>query len=154
MADIRLVWNPVLQCADWQVANGRLSAGADLETAILLALFTDRLAAPDFVPPDGTGNRRGWWGDSLSGKPIGSRLWQLERRKITNRGALEAEAKGMCDEALAPLVAQGIATSITVTATAKTAGPGSSGNLLVLELLVVQPSSAPASLSYTLQLRG
>ena len=74
-------------------ADGTLDDTQALATAVVVALGTDRLADPgDLLPdPDDT-DRRGWWGDFDSeevwdGWPIGSRLWTLQRDKITGSGA-------------------------------------------------------------------
>lgn len=58
-----------------------LTTGNDLETAIIISLFSDRMAQPDDVIPDGTNDPRGWWADDEV--PIGSRLWLLRRSKQT-----------------------------------------------------------------------
>lgn len=79
---------------DWLLTpQGALDATRDLETAVIMALGTDRLAAaPDELPTPGDTDRRGYWGD-LDAKPIwgegplGSRLWLLSRAKIVGSGA-------------------------------------------------------------------
>jgi phage gp46-like protein len=48
-----------------------------------VSLFTDRMAAPDDVIPDGSNDPRGWWGDEGETTLIGSRLWLLQRAKQT-----------------------------------------------------------------------
>lgn len=145
MADLRLVWDPISQRADWTIVDGRLAAGGDLESVVLLLLFTDRKAQPDYVPTDGTNNLRGWWADTFQALPIGSRLWQLERRKITNRGALAAEADGMVIEALAPLMSWGLATAVTCDAQCPPASSTTSGTLLVLNIGVTEAAGKPAT---------
>jgi phage gp46-like protein len=60
-----------------------LVAGRDLQTAVLISLFTDRLAGPDDVIPDGSGDPRGWWGDLGQPYPIGSKIWLRLRAKQT-----------------------------------------------------------------------
>ena len=159
MANIRLVWNQTLGRADWTIVGGRLAAGSDLESMVLLLLFTDRRAAPDYVPDDGSNDLRGWWGDSFkpgsdSLRPIGSRLWQLERRKITNRGALAAEADVMVIEALQPMVSNGYARSILSASEVPAASPGSSGNLLVIRPTIVLPTGKQSAFRYAYMLAG
>ena len=68
---------------DWLHDNASLASGDDLETAILISLFSDREASSDDVIPDGTGDPRGWVGDVDQDYKIGSRLWLLERAKQT-----------------------------------------------------------------------
>nr|WP_306806019.1 phage GP46 family protein [Caballeronia sp. BR00000012568055] len=63
---------------DWVLLGPTLQSGDDLQTAVLISLFTDRLALASDPTPDG--DRRGWWGDDPK-YPIGSRLWLLDRVK-------------------------------------------------------------------------
>lgn len=79
MPDITLQWNTATNSADWVQSGAVLQTGNDLQSAIVISLFTDRLANPDDVIPDGSNDPRGWWadGDVL----IGSRLWLLKRAK-------------------------------------------------------------------------
>ena len=42
--DIKTVWDVNALLGDWQTGNGGLLEGDDLQTAILLSLFTDRIA--------------------------------------------------------------------------------------------------------------
>ena len=152
MADLRLVWNQTFGQCDWTVVDGDLAAGGDLESILLLLLFTDRVAQPDYVPTDGANDRRGWWADTFQGLPIGSRLWQLERRKITNRAALANEANGMVLEATAPMITGGLVTNVTCNAFCPPAGVNSSGNVLILPIVLTQPSGQqiPYQYGYTL----
>lgn len=83
MTDIAISWDAAHARGDWTVTGPDLTTGNDLETAILVSLFTDRMAAPDDVIPDGSGDPRGWWGDQGETHQIGSRLWLLERAKQT-----------------------------------------------------------------------
>lgn len=148
MADLRLVWDPVNGRADWTLVDGRLAAGSDLESIVLLLLFTDRKAQPDYVPTDRTNNLRGWWADTFQQIPIGSRLWQLERRKIVNRGALAAEANEMVLEALGPMVTWGIASAVTCNAECPPASSTTSGTLLVLNIAVTEVGGPTQQLRY------
>lgn len=81
MPDITTLWSPALGHGDWSLLGQQLVAGNDLETAILISVFTDRTAAADDAIPDGTGDPRGWWADAGEDVPIGSRLWLMERSK-------------------------------------------------------------------------
>ena len=83
MADITTTWSPYNLRGDWTVSNGSLASGNDLETAVIISLFTDRRAAPSDVIPDGTGDPRGWWADVDTNGNLdewGSRLWLIDRR--------------------------------------------------------------------------
>lgn len=115
MTDIALAWNPADGVAEWQVANGLLVGGSDLETAVIVSLFSDGRLPADQSPPDGSTDRRGWWADTYREMPLGSLLWTLERRAISNRTALLAEAKSICTDALGWLVSDGVAASVQVT---------------------------------------
>src|SRR5690242_20637804 len=115
MADIDLTWDNTSGTADWSFAVGDLATGSDIETAVLVSLFTDRTASADFQPSDGTTDRRGWWGDMFApARPVGSRLWQLERAKKVGNASILQQARGYCNEALAWLVEDGIAASVDV----------------------------------------
>lgn len=89
MSDIAAFWNVDEMFADWQVGSGALIAGGELQTAILISLFTDRLARTD---DRYEGNdRHGWWGDAGETRQLGSRLWLLRREKLTPEVAMRAE---------------------------------------------------------------
>ncbi|QOT75049.1 phage GP46 family protein [Cupriavidus basilensis] len=81
MSDTTTVWNVSRSRGDWVLDGAMLRTGSDLSTAILISVFTDRVANPDDVIPDGSNDPRGWWGDLGEVVPIGSRLWLLERAK-------------------------------------------------------------------------
>lgn len=72
----------------WLTVNGqRVSASAQLDTltrAVVISLFTWRRAEPD----DNADVPMGWWGDSfpaVQNDRYGSRLWLLQRSKLTNQ---------------------------------------------------------------------
>nr|WP_168393462.1 phage GP46 family protein [Erwinia amylovora] len=88
MNDINSSWNVTGMNADWAIAPGMLRSGDELQTAVLISLFTDRLARAD---DSYEGDRRGWWGDSGSTDPMGSRLWLLDREVLSRDVALRAE---------------------------------------------------------------
>jgi phage gp46-like protein len=97
-----------------------------LATAVVIALGTDRRANPDDPLPDiYSDDRRGWWADTDADKiwggwPIGSRLWLLNRAKITGIGASAgstlARVNTYCYEAMQPFIANGMASRIDVNA--------------------------------------
>lgn len=91
-----------------------LQAGAGLERAVMLSLFTWRRAeAHEVAPGDG---RRGWCGDSLSavaGDKFGSKLWLLARQNVTSD--VQSRARAYAQEALAWLKEDGVCASIEVT---------------------------------------
>ena len=62
MSDFSSFWNVDEMIGDWQEGAGMLSTDYDLQTVILISLFTDRLAR--FDDNYGDSDRRGWWGDT------------------------------------------------------------------------------------------
>lgn len=111
MPDISTLWHTTY--GDWSLAGADLESGDDIVTAVLISLFTDRLAGPDDVLTDGTNDRRGWWADS-SNNAIGSRLWLLTRAKHTTATLGLAEA--YIAEALQWLLDDGVASKIDIRA--------------------------------------
>ena len=100
MPDIRLEWSAGEIRADLTLdqATGLYDTGHDLVTALVVSLFSDRLADPDDVIPDGGRDRRGWWGDAdavaiwgAGADMIGSRLWLLSREKRVPATLVRAE---------------------------------------------------------------
>ncbi|EGJ49057.1 phage GP46 family protein [Desulfocurvibacter africanus] len=94
-----------------------LAADGSLRTAVILSLLCDRRAEEDDEIPDGTTFRRGWWADAYSeteGDRWGSRLWLLRRSKQLPETL--RKAREYAEEALAWLVEDGVATSVSVTA--------------------------------------
>lgn len=83
MTDTTTIWDTANSRGDWSMTGALLTTGNDIETALLISLFTDRQAEPEDVIPDGTNDPRGWWGDEFSTVKIGSRLWLLNRSKQT-----------------------------------------------------------------------
>ncbi|MEZ2293102.1 phage GP46 family protein [Variovorax sp. RCC_210] len=86
-----------------------------LTRAVIISLFTwARARADDQLPGD---ERMGWWGDTYpaaAGDRTGSRLWLLSRSTITATTA--QRAREYAQEALAWLVADGVATEVIVQA--------------------------------------
>lgn len=112
MPDIQTFWQPLAGRGDWAMAGPDLAAGADLESAVLISLFTDRRADPDDVIPDGTNDPRGWWGDAGQDYAIGSKLWLLDRSKQSEPVRLRAQ--NYIEDALRWLLDDGVAASVEV----------------------------------------
>lgn len=111
MTDIALVWQD--DGADIALDGSDLLADDGLETSIVISLGTDGLALPEDELPDGSDDRRGWWGDAYADVPgdrIGSRRWLLESAKAPEGLAQQVQAYD--EECLAHLVEDGLAESV------------------------------------------
>jgi phage gp46-like protein len=116
MADIRTIWTDL--GGDWRLAGPSLDDDEGLETAVILSLFTDRLADAGDAEVASTA-RRGWWADAfaeVASDRIGSRLWLLAREKRTP--AVLSRAELYAREALQWLVDDGVARGVSVVAEA------------------------------------
>jgi phage gp46-like protein len=143
MPDIAIAWDPQKFRGEWVLSGGDLAVGSDLEAAVMISLFSDRVASPDFIPPDGTGNRRGWWADSYEPSPLGSRLWQLARAVKSDRTTILNQARDYCREALQWLVDDGVIAQVAVITSWITA------TTLGIQVTVTPPSGNP--LNYRFQ---
>jgi len=91
-----------------------LATDNTLRTAVLISLFTDKRARVDDDIPDGSRNRRGYWGDSFAdveGDEIGSHLWLLLRSKQTSETLNRAQEYAV--KALQWLIDDGVAVSVS-----------------------------------------
>ena len=113
MSDTTTVWNASLSHGDWVQAGTSLQTGGDVVTAMLISVFTDRVANLDDSIPDGTTDPRGWWADE-SKYPIGSRLWLLSREKQLDR--VPQLAQDYCREALQWMLDDGVVASFDISA--------------------------------------
>jgi phage gp46-like protein len=105
---------------------GQLDETASLTSAVLIALCSDSLAAPDDQLPDpNSDDRRGWWADENAnaiwgGWDLGSRLWLLKRSSITDSGARQGatitRVQQYISNAMQPFVDAKICSQFTVTA--------------------------------------
>ncbi|SAL25785.1 tail protein [Caballeronia turbans] len=140
MSDISIVWDAANSRGDWQQLGPDLLTGNDLQTAVLLSLFTDRAANADDVIPDGTDDARGWWGDLDEDSPIGSRLWLLDRSKQTQE--VLNNARDYIVEALQWLVDDGVVASMDVQT------EWTRDTLLGAQITLYQPAGPSVSLTY------
>lgn len=106
MSDFATVWNQVTSGCDWVMQGTQPAIGGDLGTAILISIFSDRLAEPDDKIPDLTSDARGWWGDLEEDYRVGSRMWLLSRSKQTPD--VPIRAKVYLAEALQWLIDDGV----------------------------------------------
>lgn len=114
-----------------------LVSGRDIETAVLISIFTDAQADPADVIPDGTADPRGWWADPT----MGSKLWLLQRAKRTD-GTLQL-AIAYLKQALAWLTSDGVAAEVDVTAA------WAPGGLLAGQVSVTEPSGAQSKMPFS-----
>lgn len=145
MSDITTTWNPALSFGDWLMNGPQLMSGNDLETAVLISLFTDRVANQGDIIPDGTNDRRGWWGDNqINGAtmPIGSRLWLLSRSKSPTQQVLN-QAVTYAREALQWMITDGVAAAVLVDA------EWNANDFLAMKVTVKRNDGSIQTINYT-----
>lgn len=111
--DVALLFSPGTIEADIALDGVDLLTDHDLESAIIISLFTNRRASNDDVVENG--DRQGWWGDTyaeIQGDQIGSRLYLLFREKQTQQ--VLNRAFQYVTEAVQWLITDKVAESITV----------------------------------------
>jgi len=108
--DARLAFGP--DGADLVLEQGDLARDEGLVTAVIISLLSDGLAPAETDTPLLDQDLRGYWAEA-NGDPYGSLLWTLGRAKATQ--ATLARARELAEEALAWLVRQGIASSVSAT---------------------------------------
>jgi phage gp46-like protein len=125
VADVRTVWNPETAPlrGDWLIDPPGLGVDRDLQTAVILSLFTDAVAREDDVLPDLSEDRRGWWGTWQAPEQLelGSRLWLLSRAPATEETRRAAEEYAA--EALAWLLDDEVAVELDVGASWRERAP-------------------------------
>lgn len=121
--DMMLSYNGTLLSGDMAVCDVDIATDEGLQTAVVISLFTDRLAEDDDELPAGAADRRGWWGDLLTEVEedrIGSRLWLLSREKELPEILVRAEEYAA--EALRWLLDDKIAQRVDVSASSPKRG--------------------------------
>jgi phage gp46-like protein len=116
MSDIAVTYDSEKMTFSWSVTKPGLTEDEGLETAVLLSLFSDRIAREDDVLPSGD-DRRGWWADAyadIEGDSWGSRLWLLSREKQTAETLRRAEEYAR--EALQWLIEDRVVSSVKCSA--------------------------------------
>jgi len=116
-----------------------IATDGSLETVAQCIAYTDRTANKNDAIPDGSTNRRGWWGDVLNrdGFKLGCRLWLLENGKATNTNRRLAE--DFLKEGFEPLVIQGAAEA---TRTREVGLARGRGDVIALATEFLEPSDA------------
>lgn len=141
MTDIRLIYDNSKGHCDWVIADGDLDTSDDLETAVLLSLFTDARAPDGTVPPDGTTDLRGCWMDYYEGWSMGSLLWTIEGSKKVGNSLL-THARTICEQALQWLIDDGVVGKVAVTTSWLT------GASLNIGIVLTAPDGADRSFQY------
>ena len=145
MSDITTSWNSALNAGDWSLNGPQLLSGNDLETAVLISLFTDRVAQQGDIIPDNTNNPRGWWADNKTDgttAPIGSRLWLLSRSISPTQQVLN-QAISYAQQALQWLITDGVAAQVNVTAA------WNKPNFLAMQVTIIRNNGKQVSLNYS-----
>lgn len=96
MADLTLVWDPDAFSADFALGPTDILTGNDLQTSIIVSLFTDP----------------GWWANAFEADDWGCRLIELRRAKHTNATLLAA--RDYCRIALQWLIDDEVASAVDV----------------------------------------
>ncbi len=146
MTDISTLWDVAQLRADWSLVGASLDNAGDLETAVLISVFTDRVAAADDNIPDGSEDPRGWWGDAGETRPIGSRLWLLARSKRTAETL--KRARDYVAEAIQWLVDDKVVSTIDVSAEWATQ-PGTNAGLLACRVVLARVGGGKIELKFS-----
>ena len=135
--DIQLVWDNTTGFAQWVLQDGGLSTGSDLETSVILSLFTDKAAPSDYVPVSGdvSFDRRGHFSDTYTGKQRGSWLWLLNRGVFSASTNLVLLARDYCKDALQWLIDDGVAAAINVQVQRSTP------TTLAIQIIITEPKT-------------
>ena len=150
--DIRIIWDSNLIEGDFSFDTSiqDLESDAGLETAVIISLFTDRRAKIDDILPDSNNpDRRGWWGDLVSGienDQIGSRLWLLNREKTVE--SVLTRAKEYAKEALNWLIEDEVVAKIETNAERR--GPVGQ-DILALLVQIHKPDGTIVQFEYEAQ---
>lgn len=119
---------------DIEIEHNGFSSDEGLVSLVLICLFTDARAAESDEIPDGTDDRRGWPGDSFSDFPWGSKLWLIEREKLTE--AVRLRAENYATLSMQPLINYGYVRTATVIATIQRI------NWLAMSVVLTRPNNS------------
>lgn len=99
-------------CIDWLVSDGGFDTSNQIRSLAINYLLTDKRSSEG--DPCSAIDERGWWASNCrpDGFELGSKLWLLEAAKMTTENTLKA--KEYAEEALSPLVENGIIERLTV----------------------------------------
>ena len=113
MSDIAIEYKSQIKEYDISILNGDLKECDDLDSAVIISLFTWARAAAGEV--DENAPRFGWFGDKIDADntdSTGSKLYLLKRKKITNQTIMDS--REYIEQALQWMIEDGVATEIKV----------------------------------------
>jgi len=95
---------------EWDLMPSGAGSELSWERLVFTSLFTDARLDSGRPPPDGTADRRGWWGDTYTdGAPAASTLWAISAGSAPTARAIEdaitAALRWAIDDGLADAVA-------------------------------------------------
>lgn len=134
-----ITWNNETGRGDIEITSAGLRQDDGLATLVLQILFTDARADPSDVLPDGTNDRRGWIGDTFADEPWGSKLWLLDRSKLTTD--VRNKAVTYAQTALERHLKPGYAKQVVVT------GAIPQLQMLQLDIAITRPDGSAMTLS-------
>ncbi len=108
MKDIIFKYDKEQKCFDIDLEN---PIGDSLYSRISLLLFTNARCEKYELPLQEK-SRRGFWADSLDKSNTGSKLWLLDRAKIS--GNILDTAKSYCYQALEILINEGVISDLKI----------------------------------------
>jgi len=134
-----IIWNNETGRGDIDITSAGLRQDDGLDTLVLQVLFTDARADASDTLPDGSGDLRGWPGDTFTDQPWGSKLWLLAREKLTTdvRNKAVTYAQTALDKHLKPDYAK----QITVTGTIP------QFQMLQLDIAITRPDGSTMSMT-------
>ena len=113
MTDIAIQYDNSMQYGDLSMDGDDLLMDNGLESAVLISLFTDARADQDELPYTDA-DPRGWVFEDVDGITFGSKLWLLERSKLTSETL--ALAEDYARTALEWMLTDGVASEVEVSA--------------------------------------
>lgn len=137
MKDAAIIW--IDGSGDLHVSDEDLLIDDSLTNYAIISLFTDRQVEPEELEDGQT--QRGWWGDSYSDKPWGSRLWLIAREKSLQSVADDAEDYAY--EALNWMIDDTLIDSVVATATRESSQNSAVKDILHLNILLMPSDGQP-----------
>lgn len=137
MKDAAIIW--IDGFGNLSVDGEDLLIDDSLTNAVIISLFTDRAVSDDELRDDQS--NAGWWGDSFSDSPWGSRLWLLAREKSLQSVADDAEDYAY--ESLNWMIDDEFVDSIVATATRESSQNNAVKDVLHLNLEFHLPDGQP-----------